>query len=69
MGFFEQSNRINVVYRNGVRDRISPALLTTLLDSQQIEWFERSAGWVKVGADKIRSSQPVDYRGEDRRTN
>ncbi len=46
MGYLRQKMQINVVYRNGVKDHISPALLSTLINSKQIEQFERSSGWV-----------------------
>ncbi len=67
MGFFRQSTKINVVYKNGVKDRISPALLNTLIKSKQIEQFERSDGWARIGVDPIRESGKKDYAGTDRR--
>ncbi|HEY5673681.1 MAG TPA: hypothetical protein VIR78_08250 [Malonomonas sp.] len=67
MGFFRRSTKINVVYRNGVKDRISPALLTTLIDSRQIDQFERVDGWIRVGIDPIRGMGGVSYEGSERR--
>lgn len=67
MGFFKQSAKINVVYKNGVKDRISPALLTTLLASRQIQKFERRDGWAQVGTDPIRAGGYTDYPGDERR--
>ncbi|MBN1958673.1 MAG: hypothetical protein JXQ81_14135 [Desulfuromonadales bacterium] len=67
MGFFRQSTKINVVYKNGVKDRISPALLSTLIDSRQIDRFEREEGWAKIGVDPVRSAENTDYTGADRR--
>ena len=67
MGFFKQSAKINVVYKNGVKDRISPALLTTLLASRQIQKFERRDGWAQVGTDPIRAGGCGDYPGDERR--
>ncbi|HMB16955.1 MAG TPA: hypothetical protein VKN62_11640 [Pelovirga sp.] len=67
MGFFKQSAKINVVYKNGVKDRISPALLTTLLASRQIQKFERRDGWVQVGTDPTRAGGYTDYLGDERR--
>ena len=67
MGFFRQATKINVIYKNGVRDRISPALLSTLIDSRQIDQFERSDGWAKVGRDPVRGSGTPVFEGNDRR--
>ena len=67
MAFFRRSTRINVVYKNGVKDRISPALLGTLIDSRQIDQFERCDGWAKVGIDPIRGVGGVAFEGDDRR--
>jgi len=69
MAFFRRSTKINVVYKNGVKDRISPSLLGTLIDSRQIDQFERSDGWAKVGLDPIRGTGGVGYEGADRRLN
>lgn len=69
MGFFKQSAKINVVYKNGVKDRISPALLNTLLASRQVRKFERRDGWAQVGTDPIRATGRADYSGEERRAN
>ncbi len=68
MGIYKQSTKINVVYKNGVKDRISPALLNTLIASQQIDQFERSDGWAKVGLDPVRSKGASDYGGNERRS-
>ncbi|MBE9485582.1 MAG: hypothetical protein IMY82_00250 [Chloroflexi bacterium] len=67
MAFFRRSTKINVVYKNGVKDRISPALLDTLIDSRQVDQFERSDGWAKVGLDPIRGMGGIDYEGSERR--
>lgn len=67
MGFFRQNTKINVIYKNGVKDRISPALLNTLLDSKQIDQFERSEGWARVGVDPVRKTNMGDYPGSERR--
>lgn len=67
MGFFRQSTKINVIYKNGVKDRISPALLNTLIDSQQIEKFERADGWATVGVDPVRRAALNGYAGSERR--
>ncbi|SHJ12323.1 hypothetical protein SAMN02745165_01638 [Malonomonas rubra DSM 5091] len=69
MAFFRRSTKINVVYKNGVKDRISPSLLGTLIDSRQIDQFERSDGWAKVGLDPIRGAGGVGYDGAERRLN
>lgn len=67
MAFFRHSTKINVVYKNGVKDRISPALLGTLIDSKQIDQFERRDGWAKVGLDPVRGLGGVGYEGSERR--
>lgn len=67
MGFFRQRAKINVIYKNGVKDRISPALLDTLINSKQVDQFERSSGWVKIGIDAVRSMGAVDFVGKERR--
>ena len=68
MGYFRQKMQINVIYKNGVKDHISPALLGTLINSKQIDQFERSSGWVKVGIDPVRSVPSGDYSGSERRS-
>jgi hypothetical protein len=67
MGFFSPSVKINVIYRNGVKDRISTALLSTLIDSKQIDHFERSSGWVKLELDPVRGMGGAVYYGTERR--
>ena len=69
MGFFRQNAKVNVVYKNGVKDRISPALLGTLINSKQVDQFERSGGWAKVGIDPVRGVGGSGFVGEDRRGN
>jgi hypothetical protein len=69
MGYFRQKTKINVIYKNGVKDHISPALLGTLINTQQIEKFERSNGWVQVGIDPVRCASGGDYSGTERRQN
>ncbi|MEA3543711.1 MAG: hypothetical protein U9R69_00660 [Thermodesulfobacteriota bacterium] len=67
MGFFRQNAKINVVYKNGVKDRISPALLDTLIHSKQVDQFERSSGWVRVGIDVVRGMGGFGFSGVERR--
>ena len=67
MGFFKQKLQINVVYKNGVKGSIGSALLNTLINSKQVEQFERSSGWVKVGVDPIRSMGETSFEGVERR--
>lgn len=67
MGYFRQAVKINVVYKNGVKDRISPALLGTLIHTRQVEKFERSSGWVKVGVDPVRQTGEGAFTGDERR--
>lgn len=58
--------KINVVYKNGVKDSISPGLLNVLLRSKQVTQFERSSGWVTVGKDAIRGTGGA-FSGVNRR--
>jgi hypothetical protein len=67
MGFFRQNTKVNVVYKNGVKDRISPALLNTLIESKQIDQFERSDGWARIGVDSVREGTTEDFTGSERR--
>lgn len=67
MVFFRRSSKIKVVYTNGVQDRISPALLNSLIDSRLIDQFERVDGWVRVGIDPVRGMGGVSYDGSERR--
>ncbi|MDA3902415.1 MAG: hypothetical protein PF441_03075 [Desulfuromusa sp.] len=67
MGYFRQNVKINVVYKNGVKDHISPALLGTLIHSKQVEKFERSSGWVSVGSDPVRQVGEANFAGVERR--
>lgn len=69
MAFLKRSTKLNVVYKNGVKDRISPALLGTLIDSKQIDQFERHEGWAKIGLDPIRGMGGVSFEGSERRLN
>lgn len=69
MGYFRQKVKINVIYKNGVKDHISPALLGTLINAKQIEKFERSNGWVQVGIDPVRRVNGDDFTGTERRQN
>jgi hypothetical protein len=68
MGYFRKKPQINVVYKNGVKDYISPALLGTLINTKQIEKFERTSGWVQVGVDPVRNAPLGDYSGSERRS-
>lgn len=67
MGFLRQDTKISVVYKNGVKDHISPALLGTLINTKQVDQFERSSGWVKVGVDPVRSKGESCFMREERR--
>ena len=67
MAIAQQNSRINVVYKNGVKDSISPGLLNTLISSKQVTQFERSSGWVTVGKDDIRG-MGGSFSGVERRS-
>ncbi len=62
-------NRINVVYADGVPDRISPSLLDSLIAAKRIDQFERSDGWAEIGIDVLRGMGGPSYDGSDRRLN
>ncbi len=66
MEYVKPSVKISVIYKNGVKDRISPALLDALLDAEQVDRFQRADGWVKVGADPLRGLGG-HYAGAERR--
>jgi len=67
MKLFRYSNQVNVVYSNGVSDRITPALLDSLIKTRRVDQFERSDGWVDIGVDPIRGMGGDGYEGIDRR--
>ncbi len=67
MKLFRYSNQVNVVYSNGMSDRITPALLDALIKSRRVNQFERSDGWVDIGIDPIRGMGGGEYDGVDRR--
>ena len=69
MGRFRYDNKITVVFTNGVTDRITPALLDSLIRSRRIDQFEREDGWVEVGIDPLRGMGGPKYEGVDRRLN
>ena len=69
MAPFKYDNRINVVFANGMSDRISPSLLDSLIRSRRIERFERAEGWVDIGVEALRGMGGPKYEGSDRRLN
>jgi len=58
---------IRVRYRDGRIDLIPSHSLDELIVMSEIEQFERSAGWVTVGKDPIRSTLRGKYMGPERR--
>ena len=68
MAIVRQSSKINVVYKDGIKDSISPALLNTLITAKQVIQFERSSGWVTIGKDTIRGTGRP-FSGAERRIN
>ena len=56
-----------VVYRNGKEDQVEQKFLDILLHIGEIQEFRRSDHWVNVTEDPIRSSQPNEYHGSNRR--
>jgi len=58
---------IRVRYKDGRIDLVPSRRLDELIVMSEIEQFERSAGWVKVGRDPIRSTLRGHYTGPERR--
>ena len=58
---------IRVRYKDGRIDLVPSHRLDELIVMNEIEQFERSAGWVRVGKDPIRSTLRGYYSGPDRR--
>ena len=60
---------IRVRYKDGRIDLIPSRKLDELIMMSGIEQFERSAGWVTVGKDPVRSTLRGCYSGPERRRN
>jgi hypothetical protein len=58
---------IRVRYKDGRIDLIPSRKLNELIVMSEIEQFERSAGWVTVGTDPVRSTLRGSYSGPERR--
>ena len=58
---------IRVRYKDGRIDLVPSRKLDELIVMSEIDQFERSAGWVRVGKDPIRSTLRGHYSGPDRR--
>ncbi|MCF6266180.1 MAG: hypothetical protein L3J57_06505 [Desulfuromusa sp.] len=58
---------IRVRYLDGRIDLIPSMRLEELIVMSEIEQFERSAGWVTVGKDPVRSTLRGQYNGPERR--
>ncbi len=58
---------IRVRYKDGRIDLIPSKKLDELIAMSEIDQFERSAGWVTVGLDPIRSTLRGRYVGIERR--
>lgn len=59
---------IRVRYKDGRIDLIPSQNLDELIMMSDIEQFERSAGWVTIGKDPIRSTLRGVYMGTERRS-
>jgi hypothetical protein len=60
---------IQVNYTDERYDYVKDFMLDALIQSGKVAQFKRSSGWVRVGADPIRSKQAGDaYNGSDRRS-
>lgn len=58
---------IRVRYKDGRIDLVPSRKLDELIIMSEIEQFERSTGWVKLGEDPIRSTIRGVYAGPERR--
>jgi hypothetical protein len=58
---------IRVLLYDGYYDYVKPQLLNRLIASQQVITFYRQSGPVVLGVDRVRSAQPGDYQGPERR--
>lgn len=58
---------IQVVYKNGKEDLVEQKFLDILLHIGEVQEFRRSDHWVNVFEDPIRSSQPENFIGKNRR--
>ena len=59
---------IRVRYKDGRIDLVPSQRLDELIMMSEVVQFERSAGWVRVGRDPIRSTLRGHYVGPERRT-
>ncbi len=59
---------IRVRYKDGRIDLVPSQNLNELIMMSEIDQFERSAGWVIVGKDPIRSTLRGSYMGSERRS-
>ncbi len=58
---------IRVRYKDGRIDLVPSQKLDELIMMSDIEQFERSAGWVTLGEDPVRSTIRGRYTGQERR--
>jgi hypothetical protein len=60
---------IRVMYRNRTYDMVKDFFLENLIGKGRIERFCRSDGWVEIGRDPVRGSNPPTraYSGPERR--
>lgn len=58
---------VRVRYKDGRIDLVPSQKLQELIVMSEIEQFERSAGWVTLGEDPVRSTIRGAYTGSERR--
>jgi len=58
---------IRILRKNGQYDMVKPSALNHLLETDEIEQFLRSSGWVTIGRDQIRRPRNTSYNAFDRR--
>ncbi len=58
---------VRVRYKDGRIDLVPSQKLEELIVMSEIEQFERSAGWVTLGEDPVRSTIRGVYAGTERR--
>lgn len=58
---------VTVIYQDGMMDMVEPSMLQRLIDNDDIIKFQRSSGWVYPEIEPVRSLDPSDYQGVERR--
>lgn len=59
---------IRVRHSTGKVEQVPPRKLQKLITKRKIVQFLRSTGWVTVGFDAVRVTEPEEYAGPERRS-